>query len=146
MEATILFKCSKKSHAHGIFLLFFTVTKGSDNERVTLIIGSLGGLAKSYIDAKTAVKITEAEIKKKQLTGEIDWEQSAIEASKDSWKDELWTVVFVLILAANFVPSLQDTMARGFTNLETTPLWVQWGMYASIAASFGIRTVKGFKK
>ena len=92
------------------------------------IIGSLGGLAKSYIDAKTAVKITEAEIKKKQLTGEIDWEQSAIEASKDSWKGELWTVLFVLILAANFVPSLQDTMARGFTNLETTPLWVQWGM------------------
>ena len=108
------------------------------------IIGSLGGLAKLYIDAKTAVKITEAEIKKKQLKGEIDWEQSAIEASRDSWKDELWTVVFVLILATNFVPSLQDTMARGFTNLETIPLWVQWGMYASIAASFGIRTVKGF--
>ena len=51
------------------------------------ILGSLGGLAKSYIDAKTAVKITEAEIKKKQLTGEIDWAQSAIEASKDSYKD-----------------------------------------------------------
>ena len=79
------------------------------------IIGSLGGLEKSYIDAKTTVKITEAEIKKKQLTGEIDWEQ-------------------------------QDTMARGFANLETTPLWVQWGMYASIAASFGIRTMRGLKK
>ena len=85
---------------------------------------ALGGLAKSYIDAKTAVKITEAEIKKKQLTGEIDWEQSAIEASKDSYKDEAWTIVFILILAGNFVPSFQDTMARGFANLETTPLWV----------------------
>ena len=63
------------------------------------IIGPLGGLAKSYIDAKTTVKITEAEIKKKQLTDEIDWEQSAIETSKDSWKDELWTIVLVLILA-----------------------------------------------
>ena len=98
------------------------------------ILGSLGGLTKSYIDAKTAVKITEAEIKKKQLTGEIDWEQSAIESSKDSGKDEFCTIVFVLILAANFVPSLQDTMERGFANLETAPLWVQWGMYASIAA------------
>jgi len=88
------------------------------------IVNSLSGLAKSYIDAKTAVKITEAEIKKKQLTGEIDWEQSAIEASKDSWKDELWTLVFVVILVANFIPSLQETMARGFANLETTPLWV----------------------
>jgi len=110
------------------------------------IIGSLGGLAKSYIDSKTQIKITEAEIKKKQLTGEIDWEQSAIEASKDSWKDELWTIVFVLILIANFIPSMQDVMAVGFANLETTPLWVQWGMYASIAASFGIRTMKGLGK
>ena len=105
--------------------------------------GSLGALAKSYIDAKTTVKITEAEIKKKQLTGEIDWEQSAIEASKDSWKDELWTIVFVLILAANFVPSLQDTMARGFANFETTRLWVRRGMYESMADTFGIRTMKG---
>ena len=110
------------------------------------IVNSLSGLAKSYIDAKTAVKITEAEIKKKQLTGEIDWEQSAIEASKDSWKDELWTLVFVVILIANFIPSLQETMARGFATLATTPLWVQWGLYASIAASFGIRTMKGFGK
>lgn len=28
------------------------------------ILGSLGGLAKSYIDAKTTVKITEGEIKR----------------------------------------------------------------------------------
>jgi len=115
-------------------------------EMIGQIVSSLGGLAKSYIDSKTQIKITEAEIKKKQLTGEIDWEQSAIEASKDSWKDELWTIVFVAILVANFIPSLQDSMARGFENLETTPLWVQWGMYASIAASFGIRTMKGLKK
>ena len=58
------------------------------------IIASLDRLEKSYIGSKTNFKITEAEIKKKQLMGEIDWEQSAIEASKDSWKDELWTILF----------------------------------------------------
>ena len=110
------------------------------------IVSAIGGLATSYIDGKTAIQKANAEIKLKQATGEINWEQSAIEASKDSFKDELWTVVFVLILCANFVPPLQDTMARGFENLETTPLWVQWGMYASIAASFGIRTMKGLSK
>jgi hypothetical protein len=110
------------------------------------IVQALSGLATSYIDGKTAVQKANAEIKLKQATGEIDWEQSAIEASKDSWKDELWTIVFVLILVANFIPSMQDIMARGFANLETTPLWVQWGMYASIAASFGIRTMRGLKK
>jgi len=110
------------------------------------IIGSLGGLAQSYIDSKTQIKITEAEIKKKQLTGEMDWEQSAIEASNNSYKDELGTIVFVLILFGNLIPVLQAPMAGGFANLETTPLWVQWGMYASIAASFGIRTMRGLNK
>jgi hypothetical protein len=110
------------------------------------IVSAIGGLATSYIDGKTAVQKANAEIKLKQATGEMDWEQSAIEASKDSWKDELWTVVFVLILCANFIPSMQETMAQGFANLETTPLWVQWGMYASIAASFGIRTMRGLRK
>ena len=110
------------------------------------IVSAIGGLATSYIDGKTAVQKANAEIKLKQATGEMDWEQSAIEASKDSWKDELWTIVFVLILVANFIPSMQETMAQGFANLETTPLWVQWGMYASIAASFGIRTMRGLKK
>ena len=110
------------------------------------IIGAVGGLATSWIDGKTAVQKSKAELALKKATSETDWEQSAIDASNNSWKDELWTIVFVLILAANFVPSLQDTMAVGFANLETTPLWVQWGMYASIAASFGIRTMRGFKK
>jgi len=110
------------------------------------IISAIGGLATSYIDGKTAIQKANAQIKLKQATGEIDWELEAIRSAQNSWKDELWTIVFVLILAANFVPSLQDTMAVGFANLETTPLWVQWGMYASIAASFGIRTMRGLKK
>ena len=75
------------------------------------ILSSVTGLATSWLDSKAQQKLLEAEIKKKQLAGEIDWEQSAIEASKDSWKDELWSIVFVLILAANLVPSLQDTIA-----------------------------------
>ena len=77
------------------------------------IVSAIGGLATSYIDGKTAVQKANAEIKLKQATGEMDWEQSAIEASKDSWKDELWTLVFVAdIDCFNFIPSMQDVMAR----------------------------------
>ena len=53
------------------------------------IVSAIGGLATSYIDGKTAIQKANAEIKLKQATGEMDWEQAAIEASKDSWKDEL---------------------------------------------------------
>tara|TARA_R100001460_G_scaffold73983_1_gene114906 strand:- start:194 stop:538 length:345 start_codon:yes stop_codon:yes gene_type:complete len=110
------------------------------------ILSSVGSLATSYIDGKTAVQKANAEIKMKQATGEINWEQAAIEASNNSWKDELWTVVFVIILGANFFPALQEPMRQGFENLEQCPDWVAWGMYASIAASFGIRGIKGFKR
>ena len=110
------------------------------------ILGSVANLATTFIDSKAKIKQAEAETKMKLATGEITWEQSAIEASKNSWKDELWTVVFVIILGANFFPAFQEPMRQGFENLENCPDWVAWGMYASIAASFGIRGIKGFKK
>ena len=110
------------------------------------ILNSAVGLAVSVIDGKTAVKKAEAETKMKIATGEISWEQSAIEASKDSWKDEAWTVAFIAIVIGSFIPGLQPYMAEGFANLEKAPSWFQWAMYASIAASFGIRTMKGFRK
>jgi hypothetical protein len=110
------------------------------------ILGSLGGLATSYIDGKTAVKKAEAHTKMKIATGEISWEQAAIEASRDSWKDEAWTLCFIFIVLGSFVPGLQPYMEQGFKNLEAAPSWFSWAMYASIAASFGIRTMKGLKK
>jgi hypothetical protein len=110
------------------------------------IIGAVSGLATSYIDSKTAKQKANAALEMKKASGEIDWEIMALEASKESWKDELWTVVFVVILVANFVPSIQPYMQAGFQNLEATPLWVQMGMGASISASFGIKMFKGFKK
>ena len=110
------------------------------------ILGSVGNLAASYIDGKTAIKKAEAETKMKIATGEISWEQSAIEASKDSWKDEAWTLCFIAIVLGSFIPGLQPFTEQGFKNLEAAPQWFSWAMYASIAASFGIRTVKGLKK
>ena len=47
------------------------------------IISSLTGLATSVIDGKTQIKLTEAEIKKKQLTGEIDWDIEAMKGTKN---------------------------------------------------------------
>ena len=110
------------------------------------IITSAVGLATSYLDGKAKIKAAEAETKMKIATGEISWEQSAIEASKDSWKDEAWTICFIVIVLGSFMPGLQPYMAEGFANLESAPSWFQWAMYASIAASFGIRTMKGFGK
>ena len=76
------------------------------------ILSSVTRLATPWLDSKVQQKLHETEIKKKQLTGEIDWELEAIRSAQNSWQDELSTIVFVCILVANFVPSLQDAMAQ----------------------------------
>ena len=62
----------------------------------------------------------------------------------DSWKDELWTLVFVILIALILFLLYKKLWHEDLPTLRL--LWVQWGMYASIAASFGIRTMKGFGK
>mgnify|MGYP003653622314 CR=1 FL=1 len=113
---------------------------------ISNMITPIAGLAGSYIEGKTAVQKAKAQTQMKIATGEIDWEAQAIKSSDNSLKDEAWTLVFILILVGNFIPQMQPIMQQGFANLATTPEWVQWGMYASIAASFGIRGMRGLSK
>ena len=93
----------------------------------------------AQIDAKVAVQ-------KKIAEGDVAWETAQAKASDDSWKDELWTCVFVLIIFASFIEPLQPIMARGFAFLKTAPDFIQYGILASIAASFGLKSIGKFKK
>ena len=121
------------------------------------IIGAVGGLATTWLEtkqetARSAAKVkqakaeAESEVLKVTATHEAGWEKIMAQNSNNSFKDEAWTIAFLIILLANFIEPLQPMMLRGFENLANCPAWVQGGMYASIAASFGLRTVKGFKK
>ena len=95
---------------------------------------------------KVARAEAEAEVMRVAATHEAGWERVMAEASKDSWKDEAWAILFIAIIAMCFIPPLQPYVERGFDALSATPQWFQWAMYASIAASFGLRGLKGLKK
>ena len=118
------------------------------------ILGDLAGSwLKNKADEKAAqsrVKVAkaeaEAEVMKVAATHEAGWEKIMAEASKDSWKDEAWTILFIAIIAMCFIPPLQPYVDGGCEVLATTADWFQWAMYASIAASFGLRGIKGLKK
>ena len=107
-----------------------------------------GRVAKSKAKAKVQVAKAnaEAEVMKVAATHEAGWEKIMAEASADSWKDEAWTILFIVIISLSFIPQMQPFIANGFAALETAPAWFTYAMYASIAASFGIRGIKGFKK
>ena len=112
-----------------------------------------GGWLKGKAEEKAAtsrVKVAraeaEAEVMRVAATHEAGWEKVMAEASKDSWKDEAWTVLFIAIIAMCFIPPLQPYVERGFEALDKTPDWFQWAMYASIAASFGLRSLTKLRK
>tara|TARA_A100001515_G_scaffold53012_2_gene41927 strand:+ start:511 stop:840 length:330 start_codon:yes stop_codon:yes gene_type:complete len=101
---------------------------------------------KAKAKAQIAKAEAEAEVMKVAATHEAGWEKIMAEASKDSWKDEAWTILFIAIIAASFFPWARPYIAEGFAALETAPAWFTYSVYASIAASFGLRGIKGFKK
>lgn len=61
---------------------------------ISTLLGSVGGLATSYLDGKTAVQKAEAQIRMKEATGDIDWDLAAIRATQGSWKDEWILLLF----------------------------------------------------
>ena len=112
-----------------------------------------GGWLKGKAEEKAAqsrVKVAkaeaEAEVMKVAATHEAGWEKIMAQASDNSWKDEAWTILFIIIIAMCFIPFTQPYVEDGFAALSRTPDWFQWAMYASIGASFGLRGIKGFRK
>lgn len=62
------------------------------------ILSSVTGLTTSCLDSKAQQKLLETEIRKKQLTGEIDWELEATRSAQNSWKDELCAIDYAEVL------------------------------------------------
>ena len=58
------------------------------------------------IDAKPAVK-------KKIDEGKVEWENTMADATKDSFKDEAWTICFIVLIIAAFIPDLQPYVSQG---------------------------------
>lgn len=86
--------------------------------------------------AKSAIKLSETE-----QAGNIQWDVTMAEASKDSWKDEWITILVSVPVIMCFIPATQDVVLRGFEILEELPEWFQLTIGVVVAASFGFRKV-----
>tara|TARA_B100000242_G_scaffold240507_1_gene180533 strand:+ start:743 stop:1111 length:369 start_codon:yes stop_codon:yes gene_type:complete len=118
------------------------------------ILGPVANLVGTYIKGKqekaklkTQVELTKLEATKKQIEKDGSWSEKAMEASADSWKDEAWTLTFIAIIFASFVPALQPYMKEGFLFLKNDcPDWISYGILASIAGSFGLKGISKIRK
>jgi|TARA_Y100000114_G_scaffold101574_2_gene94777 hypothetical protein len=116
---------------------------------IQAFIGPLTNLAGTWLNnraqkaqIKQRIQVAKLEAKVKKIETDGDWELEQAKASQDSWKDELWTVFFVILLSACFYPPAQPYIEDGFRFLrEDLPEWLSWSIMASIAASFGLKSI-----
>ena len=124
---------------------------------IGLLVNGLSGADKGYFEnsakkakAKSDLKIAEIEAKvgvQRQIAeGKVQWENTMADATKDSWKDEAWTLTFIFLIIASFIPDLQPHVKKGIEFLGTFPEWLQWSILASIGASFGLKSIGKFKR
>ena len=64
-----------------------------------------GAVAKARAEAEAQVMVTAA-------THEAGWEKIMAQASDNSWKDEAWTILFIIIIAMCFIPFTQPYVPR----------------------------------
>ena len=117
------------------------------------LIGPIANIAGTWIkgkqkkaEARAKLEVAKVEATVKRVEQDADWEASAMSSSNGSWKDEAWTICFISLILCSFIPPLQPYMEAGFNFLRTAPEWLQYGILASIAASFGIKPITHLKK
>jgi len=94
---------------------------------------------KAKAEANVAEAKSRATIAEKKATGDIDWEQAAIENTASSWKDEFALVALMApAIGVYFVP---EKVQEGFEILATLPDWYQYLLFIAISSSFGIKGV-----
>ena len=114
----------------------------------TALIGPIAELAGGFIKnkqetvqakQKLAVAKIEAQVTKVQQDG--NWEETAMKASDNSWKDEFALVVLLLPAILVFIPSFTEYVRTGFEVLNTLPDWYQYLLFIAVSSSFGIKGV-----
>ena len=121
------------------------------------IIGPLAGLASSFVEGqvskqkgKSHLAQTEAEAKaeimKTAATHDSKWELIMAESTKNSWKDEVISIIVLIPVCLVFIPGMEDVAKNGFDRLNELPEWYQNVLYVTILAGLGLKGVDKFKK
>ena len=113
---------------------------------LSALISPIAGVVTSHLKNKAEEAQAKHQAKLSVIQNDANWEQTMADATKDSWKDELWTIFFVALLSACFYPPAQPYIEDGFRFLrEDLPEWLSWSIMASIAASFGLKSIGRIK-
>tara|TARA_R100000951_G_scaffold80693_3_gene68501 strand:- start:2380 stop:2751 length:372 start_codon:yes stop_codon:yes gene_type:complete len=111
------------------------------------LIAPVADLIKGYLSNKAEEKQAKHQAKMSVIQNNADWESKMADASKDSLKDEFWTIVLaapVFMIGYSIAvddPTIIVRVGESFAVLGTLPEWYQYLLFIAISSSFGIRGV-----
>jgi len=122
---------------------------------LNLLLGPALELGKEFIKGKADEKKAIQERKINAIQNDADWESKMADATKDSWKDEFWSIVLALpIIAIAYSVAIDDVsiidrVKQGFEVLNNLPEWYQYLLFIAVSASFGLKSadkIMGMRK
>jgi|TARA_R110000764_G_scaffold87422_3_gene168265 hypothetical protein len=123
----------------------------------TALIGPISELAGTFLKgkvdkqkAKSTVAMAQAEAKaevmKSAAMHDSKWELVMAEATNNSWKDEVVTIVILVPCVLAFIPGMEEVVESGFQRLSELPEWYQYLLFLTCSAALGIRGLDKWRK
>ena len=111
------------------------------------LISPIASLLGTVVETQMVKQKSKQKILEDAATHDNRWEMLMAKSRDNSWSDEIWTCAIVLIMLLCFVPFMQPYIQSGFQVLKNdTPEWFQYAVFASLAGSYGLKTLGKFKK
>lgn len=119
---------------------------------ITTAISGLIDLGGSWFKNKREESKAKHKAKMARIEQEVTWEAEMARGSRDSWKDEFWTLVLAMPLLVLWVsvffdlPKLQARIFEAFNKMHQLPEWYLISLGIAIGAAFGVRSFIGAMK
>jgi len=113
---------------------------------LNMLIGPALELGKDFLKGKAEEKKAIQQRKINAIQNDADWEAKMADATKNSWKDEFFSVILSLPLIAVAYsvamdnPAVIERLNAAFDTLNTLPEWYQYLLFIAVSASFGLKS------
>lgn len=113
---------------------------------LNLLLGPAMELGKEFLKGKADEKKAIQERKINMIQNDADWESKMADATKNSWKDEFFSIILSLpLIAVAYSVAIDDVtiierVNQGFEALNKLPDWYQYLLFIAVSASFGLKS------
>jgi hypothetical protein len=113
---------------------------------LNMLLGPAMELGKEFLKGKADEKKAIQQRKINAIQNDADWESKMADATKNSWKDEFFSIILSLpLIAVAYSVAMDDVtiIARvneGFEALNKLPEWYQYLLFIAVSASFGLKS------